>query len=556
MSLAPSDSPDSTTEEQSADSTNQEEQPQKQALLAPGQVFKQAYKDKQDIKKQLSQATESYWQLLTLCLLQKNNQKVIKFSDLERAFYSFGVWSGEQFSHVEEVQEFLDNKDINEQEVFKAVFSELLDEIKQTKYSFPVLTITQWLELRDQSYRLFAESEHFQISDEVIRLLPKEDHHFLSLRKERLEKVQSLKTIIDKLPGVQPKLKEVFLKGSLLDETDFLSCQKSLRPADQLKFKKLSELWDGFCKKIATLFPVPAVNSCLNRIHELSLEIKQLSLDGKVDLEKSHLRAHKLFVSPKSSDKRLNRDIMILKNNLAVGSIKSTRHAHAPFALKWPKPISPQDIDSWCKQLLTMDSHFNSRTHILLAPGHFSGFYEFDRGTIIIPMYTEDLENDLISALVDYHIITEALVHSTFIDDLKKLSSRSTARKNLRNTLSKWLKTNSSSNNPEDILFSEAEKNFIVKYLAISHHTLFLRREIYFSNQQSKAKLLNECKNESLDASGYHQVAGIFHSLKKYSQALNYINKAQQLEPENQSINLAKAYLLALSEKKGEAESV
>jgi hypothetical protein len=240
---------------------------------------------------------------------------------------------------------------------------------------------------------------------------------------------------------------------------------------------------------------------------------------------------------------------MIVKNNLNVGSMSSNRKQHFPL-LKSIKRIP--DFNLFRKlvdKLMFSDRFYPIRNTIVLAPGDFNGFYEFDRESFVLPLYCGNYTEQLCHGMVSYRLMIESsLDGSEFMKDADELFGAGKIRVKFKEL---YLKCFLNSDEAFDKL-SEDEKSFVYKHLIVNHHQFFLNNTQFIISDENLAKNIKWIETDGKDAPGcIHQVAGQYFKQGKTEIAQKMLQKSCQLE-KNQRYLLS---LVAVYDKLGKSEA-
>jgi hypothetical protein len=500
--------------------------------LPPAQIYKKTLEfEPKEFQKELVKA---HWQLLESCIAKpRKKDNRLSFDPIEEIYYNFGIWCGEQFREDLEVREAKElHSQLSDAEFYQQVFEALVEELLNYQPKPPFITLTQWLKKRDETYLLMAEMERFSIPKEVLLQLPDDAKEYLIARKERLGLLKKLEPKIKLLPGVHNKFLQLILSGNLHDRIDLLKIQSFLSGEDKNTLEKMSKMWSSIEKQLSSIFKDQETLDAVAQIHELNDDIVEFSKTQHINFDEVFKAARELFLTVGNSYRRLTRDVQMMRNTLNISSIKCKYGAHNPMPSTWPKPINTEVLSKYKEKSLHLDKSFLSESEVLLAPGNFNGFYEFDRGTLILPICSEDAAFQWITCMVQFRLTIETLKESsTFISDLKDVDSGSSPQKTFHRLYTDWLEKG---NNEGFFEFSKIEQTFLLKHVAPSLQTLFLRDEEYFINAYKKEQMLADWKAGKLKGDGMRKVAGFLFQEKKLKESamvLKKLSSAKSMNP-------------------------
>lgn len=504
----------------------------------------QEWPENPNLKKALSVA---YWEHLEQTIRNKI-QFGFNFTKVEQAFFDFGICCGEQFSQDENVVNcFESSLESEKPHIYEAVYGEMLNilheqDLKNTSF----ITITSWLSKRFEEYRLIGQSTSIVIHDDLLRSLPNSYIKYHQLREERIDQIQSLEKLLQKCPGMNDTLLNTILSGKLHDESDSLTLQKQSTGLMQEKKKKLETLWHHVSQNLLSLFNNERIKSCLDNILQMTENIRAHCKNNQVDLQQFKEKAKDTYQTGQQQFKSLKKELGLLKNNLNVGAIKSRQPTFFPFVSQCSNPVPPEQLSQIYQLAYSCDRFFPKKSHFLLAPGQFEGFYEIDRESMILPAFHDNVHSQMVSALVDYRFIIESLQESSpFLKDLEELSGPHQGRKYFKALYEKWLQYH----DQKEIQFNDQEIKFIAKHLSPSSESLYLNHfDFHLDKSKFKSLIVGIKQGKELSEHEYHILAGQFFSRKSYKDALQWIKKAFNLN-QNPMYELAqRPILLALKE--------
>lgn len=488
----------------------------------------------------------SYWRHLLQNLHGKvEENKGLRFSLLERLYFDWGIWCGEQFENAPEVRELLDERgDVPKKKMFQAVFEELAESFShEIKSGQKITGITGWISQRDESYRIMGEAERFSVSEEFLPMVPEECAEYFSLKSGRLEVLNRMKGMLDRLPGASTGLTTLVMSGALHDELDFLESKRFLDPESTRRKAKLSGLWNGVRDNLKKLFPEES-GPALGELVAVSGKIVQFCKTRQMDVEKIRELARKAYKGEQQTFKRLSRDIQLLRNNLSLGCMRKNKKAHLPMPLVWPEAMDLDRLSAFLSRVEELDFHFPQNSSFLLTAGDFDGFFEFDRETLILPLYARGREQEqCVSALGDYRFSIETLRgNSGLIEDLKRAFPQRPPKEAFLDLYRRWIESGSSGNPG---LLGAADLELIMNHVAPSPRTLFLRHAEFELEQTAKNRILELIKAGKATPKQMHIMAGQCYKEEKYDEAVEWLKRSVQAEANNPAFEISIAVILA-----------
>ena len=477
----------------------------------------------------LNKLSKNYWNKFRQCLRTKINGK-FDFTIIEQAFFDYGLSCGEQFCKDQDVIEAVrDNEGISGT-IYKAVYETLLDDIRhmEAKKKY-VLSITEWVKKRYEYHSLLGEVANLEITPKLLKRLPDEYKTFCVKRDERTKFINSLSELFKKTPGINPELLDMLIKGTFHDELDYCQLLVPTPREIVLKGNTLKQLWASIVKKMTTIFQNKKVHQILQQIDQCSEDLVRYGKLKKVDMVKLRQEASNIANSESFTYKALQNELMIVKNNLNVGSMSSNRKQHFPL-LKGIKKIPNMDEFATLVEKLSFEDRFYPlRNTIVLAPGDFNGFFEFDRESFILPLYAENHLEHLCLGMVSYRLMIESSIDdSGFMKDAEALFGAGKVRSQFKELYLKcFLNSEAAFENLND-----EEKGFVYKHIALYDKGFFLNNSqlIMTKERLAEAKRWVESEKGSKSPGCIHQMAAQYFKHGKKEIAQKMLEKSCQLQ--------------------------
>ena len=503
---------------------------------SPSQIFKWV-NDFPQWEKYQEHLSKSYWQTLELAMRKEGEDGVLAFTFSERLRFDFSLWCGEQFSKESDVVDFLKELGAEVLNPYHLVFEEAVEEVRAWEVSAPFFSITSWMQKRFLDDRLMMETQNFSLPSDVLKQLSKEASEFIELREERFKRLQTFEPLFEKISGSEAKFIPVIISGSFHDQLDLMGAKRYAMGTERMKFKQMEQLWEGFSSKIRDQFKHEKIHRGIDRINQISLELQGLIIKNKIDIEKTFSKAKEILKGANSSHKRLYKDIQLLRNNLNIGSMKGRRQAYEPIVERWPTPIDSEKLTSLRLDSLRLDRSAATQMSILLAPGDFKGFYEYDRNCLVLSIYAQDPFLAYVEGMADRFIIRETLKgESEAMKELRELAGDQPFKKAFASLYVRWYRTGLK----DPILeFSEAEMGFLMKHIAPPSSQLFLRDEKVVRDRNRQIDLLSKYKQGKLDPPLFHATAEVLHAKGLFKEALRLLLSINKVSPGRPEIGVA-----------------
>jgi hypothetical protein len=334
--------------------------------------------------------------------------------------------------------------------------------------------------------------------------------------------LNGLQKLISKLPGQQDDMMELVINGLIHDQMDFLSIIKNPKSTDKERLQDIQKIWSEICSKLMIVYKHPNIAAAINRIDDLSQEIRALMLKFRINASNLIMQVRKMYLEEEASTRRLSKDLNLLKHNLNIGALKSSGQPHSIYPLTWPKLVDVSTCKKAMLHCFSLDKTASVHTTILLAPGIDQGFFEFDHGALVIPIGKEDGFESFVIAMADRRYIQETLKDkSYFLNELNDICGEEKPQKYYKHLFLRWL--NSEGLKQDHDAFKEEELHFIFRHIAPPVDQLFLRDEEFSIDKKHQIQTLQAWKSKTITAKQLPKVAAIFYQSKRYKEAANIL---------------------------------
>jgi hypothetical protein len=480
-----------------------------------------------------SELNRKFWQMLTVRLGHKTSQDgELTFSKTEQIQFNHGICCGEQLCNDPEVEAFVKEHDPDEGSPWSIIYGECFDQLKDFEVSPPFHTITDWVILRNERDRLYAEAEQFIVPNDLIEKLPQGADRYISLRNSRKKMLQGFGKLISKLPGQQDKLIEIIVNGRIHDQMDFLASSKHSSGNDLQRLKNTQKIWGETCTKLKIVYKHPNVAAAINKVNDLTAAIKTIMMEFNINNVDLITKVKSMYLEDEPSKRRLSKEVNLLKNNLNIGSLKNTGKPYNPYTRSWPSTIDLSACRIAMEQCYTLDRTSSQHTSILLMPGIDHGFFEFDNGAIILPIGHEDGLSPFVQAMADRRFIQETLKDSSpFLTSISELCGDQKPQAFFKDLFSKWVQSNGCIHNKS--FFAEDESLFLISHIAPPIEQLFLRDEDFLLDRKVQLELIQNWKNKNIAIKDLPKIAAIFYQSKRYKEAASILGSLCLYEKES-----------------------
>lgn len=233
------------------------------------------------------------------------------------------------------------------------------------------------------------------------------DETLASFKEARRKIYKSLAPLVQNVPGLTPKMTELFLEGRLddliLELTAQLTRSEDVRAAEQrkqliaIKTKLLSHARERASSR-----------------EQLSLFDALAKLERMMDDKAGTLQATKRAeASATPLAERVNfirGEIKLVRSLLKLGITGSGITRSHSVLLSARRRMTKGEVGRVLARVKEVDPHLPVDANILIAPYVGTGFYEWDRDTVFAPLLsTRDEEDSIVTALANYRLMLDNL---------------------------------------------------------------------------------------------------------------------------------------------------
>lgn len=259
--------------------------------------------------------------------------------------------------------------------------------------------LSEWLAHRYRDFMLHGRLQRDKNSEIANETLS-------TLKEARRRIYRSLAPLVQNVPGLTPQMTELFLEGRLddliLELTAQLARGEDLRAAEQRK-QLLA---------IRTKLLSHARERASNR-EQLSLFDALGKLDRMADDRAATLQATKRVetsIPPAERITFIRGEIKLVRSLLKLGITGSGITRSHSVLLSSRRRMTKGEIGRVLARVKEVDPHLPVDANLLIAPYVGTGFYEWDRDTVFVPLLsTRDEEDSIVTALANYRLMLDNL---------------------------------------------------------------------------------------------------------------------------------------------------
>lgn len=269
--------------------------------------------------------------------------------------------------------------------------------------------LSEWLSDRLKSFMLYGEIESGPPSmEEAQTTTSKGDPEVRLLRQARNTLYNSLSGLLYHLPGFQTKVIEAFISGKL-DEWIEGIVPKGLTKAELKKAedqkRRLTELRNQILSAAHETASSEEELATLDRIRRVDRALQRKALPKAPGVFKQ-----RPTVSRYQKINFIQGELKLIRSLLKLGITGSGVTRTHSILITDAVRMTKDQIAELLLQVQENDPEISVSVRTLIAPYSGTGFYEWDRDTIFLPLIsTRGQEESLVTALGNYRIIRDNL---------------------------------------------------------------------------------------------------------------------------------------------------
>lgn len=286
----------------------------------------------------------------------------------------------------------------------------LLSEFRQTDPS-PCVYLTEWLVERHRHFVLMSEVDRTSAArpekEEVAEQIER-------LRKARAEVYAALTPLMDNLPGLSTRACAAIATGRLDATMEHLIRKRRSEPSPELdrQLARLEAVHRQFMSKVIARCRTEKELKIIEGLRRMRLEIfravgrgeeEALGPAGAEEVDSSGLDPEKLR-------RFLVREARLIRSLLRIGTIGGRKVKAHSVLLRDLKRATRPEVGAVLRHVAEVDPSLSLDHTALIAPSTGSGFFEWDRDSLVVSLFpTRSAEDDVVNAVASYRMTEDEL---------------------------------------------------------------------------------------------------------------------------------------------------
>jgi len=482
--------------------------------------------EKKEISKSKRELDKLYWDCLESITLNKIRGCDLNFNKDEQMLINFGIVDSRVIVLEEDSEE--------ERTKLEKKFNNFL---KQSAYKEePIYYLTEWISAWEVGAKLSVEAK----GEKSFRSDWIDDDKAKKYAVIRLNIYKKFLPVLKKLPGMNLNLLKSLLTGDFDRNVELAYVQKqdSSKPLS-ISVQRLISLHKALLSQL--------------QIASHSVEDKKLvALLGKINESFVQRRIGKSdeIESEKTPSLNIQREnymineMRLLKNLLPIGGMEGREFVTTPVLNEIKTPCSKDFVGKTLKLIRSVDPHIPSELPVVIVPYKGSGFFEWDKNTLIIPVTPSiPKEEVVIRACANYRILTDNLENRGELKrQYEKTLEKGSFKERFLQDYVNWVQKVSIG---QRRIMTNKKFDFFVQYVGPDPENLFASKElIHSSNAQLRKKSQAILSSTAiLSQDNFYDCAVCFWKLGDFQKSKQYMESAQTSGMPSAKILLVLGYI-------------
>ena len=343
-----------------------------------------------------------YWEIFEVLCQVRLSGKGSRFTLAEKLLINFGYLDPSQLDKVEE-----SNPAQLEATLTKLQGRSPYDEA-------PIYRLDEWASIWKMNAQLFESQQQKPAPPQEDWL---DDDKAQKYAMTRLNIYKKLLPTLKTLPGANLNFLKSLLEGDFDKKVETCMVLELKAPDKvELGHRRIIALHKTLLDQLRAAVQDPEVKKLIVLLDKInhSFVQRRLRQDGFQDNKDEETRS-----SSELKSDFIGNEIKLIKNLLPIGGMEGKEFFTSPILRQTQPLISKTFVGDTLKLIHLCDPHVPKNLPLIIVPFRGSGFFEFDKNTLIIPLFPSLAPQEVvIRAVANYRILTDQLEHQ---GELKRL---------------------------------------------------------------------------------------------------------------------------------------
>lgn len=409
--------------------------------------------------------------------------------------------------------------------------------VKSSYDDDPIYYMHEWAAMWQVNSELYMSSNKSSTQSEEEWLDDEKAHKYSQTRSNIYRK---LHTNLEKLPGVNDNFLKILISGDFDRKIELAKVKSHLQPDDVTQSEKhlisihstLYTQLKASLKESEDLKLVFLLEKINDAIYQRRLKEEQV--EAEMDEETRHMNSHEHIIT---------REVKLIKNLLPIGGMEGKEFFTTPLLKEFNNPLNKVFVGDTMKLIRQCDPHIPTDLPVVIVPYKGSGFFEWDKNSLIVPV-TPSLppKEVIIRAVANYRILTDNLEHK---GELKRQYERHLEKGGFKERFlhdyTQWVEHISQGHRK---IMSLKKFDFFVEYVGPNRNKLMADGSLlYLSKYQIRKKITEMLTNSKMSQKDYYDLSVSYWLLEEYQKSDQYMSEAMTAGMPSPKILLAQGYI-------------
>jgi hypothetical protein len=475
-----------------------------------------------------------YWEILEHLCLARLDEDQANFDQAEKLLMDFGILSEHQFNH----ETCLDTLETT-----------LGTALGKTPYdNDPIYTLSEWASIWQMNSQLFDQNEDPEPSTQQEDWI--DDEKATKFLQTRLSIYKKLLPMLKTLPGSNLNFLRSLLSGQLDKQVEVVLAIKNDAPQSlSLSHRRLISLRNTMIDQLKASIGEGENLKLVALLEKISEAFVKRNISKKIHLNHDTLdhksESHSKSNHTDSKKKSLiSTEISLIKGFLPIGGMEGREFFTSPILKETEVIIHKRYVGDTLNDIRQCDPHIPKDLPIIIIPYRGSGFFEWDKNTLVIPTSPSvPKEEAIIRAAGNYRILTDQLEQQGEMKKVyEKLFEKGSFKNRFLQDYVQWV-THMSQGHRK--IMSLKKFDFFQDFIGPKPQNLLCAPQLVLTPKASlRRKIREHHTNSSISQNDYLDLTACYWLVGDHAKATQYSEMALSAGMPNPKVFLIYGYTL------------
>ena len=480
-----------------------------------------------------------YWELFEAICTDVVERDDVRFHTAELIIINYGLLDYRQLqAKIIKKAEADDDEDvIQDLPDLQAIEKRIKKFFMKSSYDDdPIYYMHEWAAMWQVSSQLFTSTETNEEQKESEWL---DDEKALKYTNTRTNIYRKLQPYIQKLPGVNENFLKVLLVGDLDKKVEMAKVKAQLSPDELLPVDKhLISIHSTLYAQLKASLKDSDDLKLIFLLEKINQSIFQRRL-----LEEQVEEEQKTVTKQAPEGKVIEREVKLLKNLLPIGGMEGKEFFTTPLLKDFSNPLNKVFVGDTMKLIRQCDPHIPEDLPVVIVPYKGSGFFEWDKNSLIVPVTpTLPPKEVIIRAVANYRILSDNFENQGELKrQYEKHLEKGGFKERFLQDYVKWIEHISQGHRK---ILSVKKFDFFVEFVGPDRNKLLADGQLlYLSKLQLRKKIQEIMTSTNMSQKEYYNISVCHWLLDDFKKADQYMSEAMSAGMPSPKILLAQGYI-------------